>query len=187
MHGMAKPAPCRRARWRGWSLVEMLVGVAIFGSLVLLAGPVYRDFIAKQELLNAARALADTLNLARTEAIKHGYRVNVCKSADGRQCSLQGSWAMGWIMHTDDDRDGEVDVVEGPIRREGALRDGITISANRPVAQYVSYTSLGYARMLNGALQMGTFTVCKTGQNALDVVLANSGRVRIDRTQQRCP
>jgi len=34
---------------------------------------------------------------------------------------------------------------------------------------------------------MGTFTVCKPGRNALLVVLANSGRVRIDRSRQPCP
>jgi uncharacterized protein YjhX (UPF0386 family) len=41
--------------------------------------------------------------------------------------------------------------------------------------------------MLNGALQMGTFTVCRSGQRALHVVLANSGRVRTERTDIPCP
>ena len=70
---------------------------------------------------------------------------------------------------------------------EGRAPPGITIEANRPLDDYVSYTSLGHARMLNGALQMGTFTVCRSGQRALHVVLANSGRVRIERTAVRCP
>jgi hypothetical protein len=43
---------------------------------------------------------------------------------------------------------------------------GITITANGPLDDYVSYTSIGHARMLNGALQMGTFTICKRGQRA---------------------
>jgi len=51
----------------------------------------------------------------------------------------------------------------------------------------VSYTPLGRARMLNGALQMGTFTLCRSGQNALEIVLANSGRVRVVKTGDRCP
>jgi len=61
------------------------------------------------------------------------------------------------------------------------------VQANRPVGEYVSYTSIGHARMLNGALQMGTFTVCRSGHRALNVVLAGSGRVRIDKTNSRCP
>jgi hypothetical protein len=51
----------------------------------------------------------------------------------------------------------------------------------------VSYTGFGYARLLSGALQMGTFVVCKPGQKAIHVVLANSGRVRISKTTQPCP
>ena len=33
---------------------------------------------------------------------------------------------------------------------------GITIRGNKPVSEYVSYTSYGHTRMTNGALQMGT-------------------------------
>jgi len=40
--------------------------------------------------------------------------------------------------------------------------------------------------MLNGALQMGTFVVCRRGQRALHVVLASTGRVRIEKTSDRC-
>jgi len=34
---------------------------------------------------------------------------------------------------------------------------------------------------------MGTFTVCRSGQKEVDVVLANGGRVRVDRTKVPCP
>ncbi|MGE5740074.1 MAG: type IV fimbrial biogenesis protein FimT, partial [Betaproteobacteria bacterium] len=64
---------------------------------------------------------------------------------------------------------------------------GITIRGNRPVADYVSYTSLGYARRTDGALQMGSFTVCRTGHKARRIVLANSGRARLERTTEACP
>jgi Tfp pilus assembly protein FimT len=49
--------------------------------------------MASQQLLHHARS-AQTLTLARTEAVKHRYRVNVCKSADGRECAdnAAGTW-----------------------------------------------------------------------------------------------
>ena len=65
-------------------------------------------------------------------------------------------------------------------------RAGTTIHANRPLAEYVSFTSLGHARRHDGALQMGTFTLCRTGQSAVKVVLANSGRVRVEATAEAC-
>ena len=180
-------AQATRARDQtGWSLVEITIALAVAALLLVLGVPAYKDWIASQQLLHHAQLLAQTLTLARTEAVKHGYRVSVCKSADGRQCADVGRWDMGFLMHTDDNADGTVDADEALLLAEGPAPNDITIDANRPLDDYVSFTSLGHARMLNGALQMGTFTVCKPGRDALLVVLANSGRVRIDRSRQRC-
>jgi type IV fimbrial biogenesis protein FimT len=172
----------------GFSLIEVLIGIAIVGLLLLAAGPSYRNWIAAQELANHAHFLAGTLNQARSEAIKSGYRVNLCKTRDRRQCADDSSgWDAGWILYIDENQDGDISEGETVIRTEGPPGNGITVRGNRPVADYVSYTGLGHARMLSGALQMGTFTVCKPGQDALQVVLANSGRARVQPTTQRCP
>lgn len=172
----------------GFSLIELLIAAAIVGLLLLAAGPSYRRWIAAQQLANHAHFLAGTLNQARSEAIKSGYRVNLCKSRDRQQCVDDGSgWEVGWILFVDENQDGEVSAGEPVLRREGSPGDDITVRGNRPVADYVSYTSLGHARMLSGALQMGTFVVCKPGQDALQVVLANSGRARVQPTAQPCP
>jgi prepilin-type N-terminal cleavage/methylation domain-containing protein len=171
---------------RGFSLIELVVALVIFGALLAIAPASYHDWIASQQLANHARFLAETLDIARSEAIKHGYRVNVCKSVDRRQCTTRGGGESGWVMYVDENHDGDIDSDEQVLRREGAAPDGITVQANHPVANYVSYTSLGHARLIGGALQMGTFVVCKSGQDALKVVLANSGRARIDKTRDRC-
>jgi type IV fimbrial biogenesis protein FimT len=65
-------------------------------------------------------------------------------------------------------------------------RGGIAITGNRPVSDYISFTSIGHARRHDGALQMGTLTICRRGQGAQKVVLANSGRVRLDVTGEVC-
>jgi type IV fimbrial biogenesis protein FimT len=177
----------RRKSSAGLTLIELLMALAIFAVILGLGVPSYRDWIESRQLANHADYLAETLTQARSEAVKRQSRVNVCKSSDGKQCAAAGTWSAGWIMYEDDNRDGSIEAVENVIRREPAPGHGITVTANRPLDSYVSYTNFGYARMLSGALQMGTFVVCKPGQKAIDVVLANSGRVRIDRTNQRCP
>jgi type IV fimbrial biogenesis protein FimT len=181
------PRPLARHALRGFSLFEFLVAVTIFGTLLALGTPAYSSWIAAQQLANEAHFLAETLQLARSEAIKHGYRVNVCKSSDRVRCTDHGAWDSGWLMYVDENHDGQVDDDELVLHREGPAPDGITVQGNHPVADYVSYTNLGHARLLNGGLQMGTFVVCKSGQNALKVVLANSGRARIEKTKERCP
>jgi type IV fimbrial biogenesis protein FimT len=177
---------CRPTEASGFSLIEIMIALAVFALLVRLGLPSYHDWIAAQQLANHAHFIADTLDLARSEAIKHGYRVNLCKTHDQRQCTDDGGWEQGWLLFVDENDSGQVDDDESVLHREGPARDSITMRGNRPVADYVSYTSLGHARLRSGALQMGTFTLCKPGQNALKVVLANSGRARIDRTTDRC-
>jgi len=175
-----------RVAERGFTLIEIMIALVIFALLLAAALPSYRDWIAAQQLANHAHFIADTLDLARSEAIKHGYRVNVCKTRDQRLCTDDGGWEQGWLLFVDENHSGQVDDDEIVLHREGPAQNGITMHGNRPVEDYVSYTSLGHARLLSGALQMGTFTLCKPGQNALKVVLANSGRARIDKTADRC-
>ena len=177
---------CRRDIGRGFTLIEIMIALVVFGVLLTTAVPAYRDWIAAQRLANHAHFITDTLDLARSEAIKHGNRVNLCKTRDRRRCTDDGDWEQGWLLFVDENRSGQVDDDTVVLHREGAARDGITMRGNRPVEDYVSFTSLGHARLLNGALQMGTFVICKPGQNALKVVLANSGRARIDKTTDRC-
>ena len=143
--------------------------------------------MASAQLANHAKHIAETMTRARTEAIRRGHRVNLCKSSDQRQCASRGGWESGFIVFADVNHDGQVGDEEAVLGVEGSASPGITVRANKPVENYVSYTSLGYARMLNGSLQMGTLTVCRRGQRALRVVLAGSGRVRVERSDSRCP
>lgn len=171
----------------GYTLLDLLVAIAVGALLLLLAVPSYRAWIADAELRDRVEALVNALSLARAEAIKRDARVNLCHSADGVQCAAIGGWETGWLVYADANRNGELDDDETVIRVEGPARPGITMQGNRPVADYVSYTGLGHTRMINGALQMGTFAICRTGTNATDVVLANGGRVRVNRTSRPCP
>lgn len=184
---LPSPRAAAPAVTSGLTIVELLVALAIAGLLAALAVPAFHDWLGAYELANHTRHLAESLTRARTEAIRRGYRVNLCKSPDRVQCADQGSWEAGFVMYVDVNHDGRVDAGEPVLGVEGPAPPGITITANRPLDDYVSYTSIGHARMLNGALQMGTFTLCRHGQRAQHVVLANGGRVRTERTADVCP
>jgi type IV fimbrial biogenesis protein FimT len=174
-------------RRHGFTLLELLASLAIGATLVVLAAPSYRAWIAEMELRDRVEALVEAMSFARAEAIKRGVRVNLCPTSGGDHCAGGGRWEGGWILFADENHDGDRDDDEPIIRYQSAAHAGITVRGNRPVADYVSYTGYGQTRMANGALQMGTFTVCRAGANAVDVVLANGGRVRVDRTRTACP
>jgi type IV fimbrial biogenesis protein FimT len=171
----------------GFTAIELLVGVAVAGLLAAFALPSYSDWITWLRVTQEAEHLANSMNVARAEAIKRGFRVNVCKSSDGRQCTPGSPWDAGWIIHADTNGDGQIDSIQALVQGREQVAPGVSISANRPLADYVSYTSYGHARMLNGALQIGTLTVCARGQKAVDVVLSAGGRARIAKTARPCP
>ncbi len=170
----------------GFSLLELVISLAIAAVLLVLALPSYGRWIGDEQVMNHAILLSKSMQLARSEAIKRGHRVNLCKSSDGVQCADIGGWDLGFLMHEDTGALGEVDGPDAVIRFEHSTR-GIRVSSNKPLADYVSFTAFGHARTLNGALQMGTFTVCKSGFQAVDVVLVGSGRVRVAKTKAICP
>jgi type IV fimbrial biogenesis protein FimT len=123
---------CRRTTGRGFTFIEIMIALVIFGLLLTTAVPAYRDWIAAQELANHAHFIADTLDIAGSEAIKHGYRVNLCKTRDRRPCSDVGGWEQGWLLFVDPNRSGQVEDDTIVVRREGPAADGITMHGNRP-------------------------------------------------------
>ena len=172
---------------RGFTLTEALVAMTMFALLLAVAAPSFAVWLAEIRLRNAAHALADAIALARSEAIKHSGRATLCKSLDRQRCTTTGGWESGWLLFLDENRNATREADEPIVRIEPAAERGITARANQPLANYVSFTALGHARLVSGALQMGTFVVCRPGSRAYNVVLANTGRVRVDRSASVCP
>lgn len=172
---------------RGFTLVELLVALAILAILFAAAMPSWGHYFAEQGLRERADALADSFLVARTEAVRRGGRVAVCPRAADRCASGAAGWESGWLVFADENRNGSYDPGEVIVSRAGFAPPGVTIRGNRPVSDYVSYTSLGQLRRNDGSLQMGTFVVCRSGYTGRKVILANGGRVRIAPAEEACP
>ena len=60
---------------RAFSLVELLVGIAIFSILAALAAPSFSTWIVNAKIRTTAESIQAGLQLARTEAVKRNARV----------------------------------------------------------------------------------------------------------------
>ena len=176
------------ASQRGFTLVELLVSLAIGSILMSLTVPAMTGMLNTQKAISASNALFAGLNLARSEAIKRNARAVLCKTANGLTCTLSGGWEQGWILFHDLNNNAALDAGEEVLRQQGPASAGIRLAGNLPIANYVSYTPIGTAKLISGAFQAGTFTLCMESSGSADVrqiVLSGSGRARAQKGAAR--
>ena len=81
-------------RTRGFSLVELLIVVALAAVLASLAAPSFTNFVAAQKLKTSGFDLYSSMMYARSEAIKRRSTVYV-RAKDA------ASWGSGWDITAD--------------------------------------------------------------------------------------
>lgn len=183
VHRLLRRLPVYPTPSGGFTLIEVLMVTAIVALVMGLALPSMATMLGNQRVGTYASSLLVALQLARNDAVKRGATTVVCKSSDGSRCADNGYWDQGWIVFEDDNHDAAHDASERLIARHDAAPAGISIRGNAPVARYVSYNALGATRMVSGALQAGTITLCTGTAGGIiqlrQVILAVTGRVRI--------
>lgn len=174
--------PSRHAT--GFTLVELMVTIAVLAILLAIGIPSFAALIASNRLTSATNELVAALQTGRTEAIRRNARITVCPAAPtDNGCS--GAWRDGWIAFIDQTR-GSAPAPESAndiLFRGGPLPSGIVAVANAPLSSYASFTADGFSSQLGGGFLAGTLRVCSTStaltndRRARDLVLIASGRI----------
>jgi len=156
---------------QGFTIIELLITLAVAAILLSLAAPSFRDIIKNNRLVTQVNLIAAGLNFARSEAIKRSISVTLCKSDDQVTCS--GNWQDGWLLFEDIDGDGTVDAGDTIIRVGAGQSSGVTLVF--PGKNRVTYNANGFAVGFNS-----TFKVCddRGFTYGKGLVVSNTGRVR---------
>lgn len=163
-----------RSAQTGFTLVELLITIAIAAVLMAIGVPSLTSFLADQAAAGNADEFAAAVRYSRTEAMKRGRAVTMCASTDpaanAPACNA-ADWMTGWAI-----------TVPGTVLRvQNALRamDSTTAAA----------TTLTFAA--NGLVTggPGTYTFVPVGGDRSKqrvVRVESTGRVRVCKGEGAC-
>ncbi len=91
-----------KSRHTGFTLIELVITIALLGILLAWAIPNVRTFIKNARISSSASELMGDIGVARQEAQRRGVVVQICASADGTNCAggASSDWLNGWIIKT---------------------------------------------------------------------------------------
>ncbi len=144
-----------RGRIQGFSLIELIVVLAIVGILAVVASPAFTTLMVSASISSNINGLSASFDLARSEAIGLNRMVIVCRSADPRAavpvCSSGAAgdfsgddWAAGWLIYAKQEGVATPSVYDPDsddlLRRVEA--DGSRSGTSRAVIQAVPATAM---------------------------------------------
>jgi len=173
------------AKSPGFTLVELMITLAIAGILLAVGIPSFNSMISSSRLTTYANEFVTALNLARSEAVKRGMSVTVRK-VDNNSFTNKGAganWEDGWDVFTDTDSDGKFEAGDVLIRTFAPLQSFYTLRGNGIIlSDYALFMSSGQTNTLGGS-----FVICDDSDgngvpeaNTSRLIIVNStGRVRM--------
>jgi type IV fimbrial biogenesis protein FimT len=167
-------------RGRGFTLVELLVVLAVGTILLVIAIPGYAFLVNASRLTGVTNDLVTALHLARSEAIKRGIRVTICKSESVMDatptCDPAASWQQGWLIFVDGGTKGSIDSGDTVLWTQDSAPAAVTITSSN-YSSHISYLPSGRSQGSNG-LANGTIRVCVAGDRR-DIIINATGRPRL--------
>jgi len=167
-------------KFNGFTLVELMIAVAIMSILLAVAAPNFRNIIQNNRLTTNANEMISAFMVARSEAIKRGVSVQVM--------SLGGNnWANGWAIVTDEDNDAIFNPMPAcganqdcQIQNKEALDPSLSFRSPANNAQFFEFDARGRLRVANSP--PNTLVMCDERNlvpAARAIVISNTGRVRV--------
>ncbi|SHF64893.1 type IV fimbrial biogenesis protein FimT [Modicisalibacter ilicicola DSM 19980] len=155
---------------KGFTLIEVMVVVAVIAILSTWAVPNFRNLMAGNELDRQADRLWQAITVTRAEAAERRATVRLCPGDPANGCNA--NWQGALMIFEDANEDSVLQAGETVIRLFDAPNNGAVVNTNNP-ATGLSYEADGFTT------NWGTYTISHPQLAGQDrrIVIAQ-GRVR---------
>ena len=167
-------------RARGFSVVELVVTLAVAAIVLASAVPSLGTMVRNNRLASASNELVTALQLARAEATRRGRPVSLCSSDDGATCaaSTQGWAGRRWLVFQDAASSG-APVTAGAgfelIRVFNGLEPGLALTSPQ---RYLRFASNGSVAPAAAEQWFRLQPDACAGEDRRSIAVSRLGRVR---------
>ena len=150
------PVARRRRRPAGFTLVELMVTIAVAAIVVALGVPSFMRTLARHTIASQAEELQDAVRIGRNEAMKRSGPVVLCRTEESNpsHCAGSGGSWQTWVLFTDVARSGAFAAGDSVLRQrqEASRRTTVTgdVASIRFEATGIAHADTGSAVFVLG-------------------------------------
>jgi type IV fimbrial biogenesis protein FimT len=207
-----KTMHAHRKRTMGFTVVELMVVIAIIAIITIFGIPSYKSTMTQNRMAGEINDLATDIELARSAAVKQGLTVTICPSTNpttspsgtSPSCTASTEWNTGWIVFIDVGNNQTFNTGSGDVllRAHGPFSGTDTLVSSTNSTSVTSLQNVTFNRMggtasfgsVTGDTNTGTLTLHDATNNAnwhRCVILSEAGTVTVDSPQNNqqaaCP
>lgn len=169
-------------REKGFTLIELMVSLVVVGILLLVAVPNFGNFVAQSRVDSVKNKLVSSIALARSEAIKRGVAVAVCRKNPDPALTCVGTavvgskdWSDGWLVFLDED-DNQTAAANEIIKVYADIDDTSTIQYS--LGDVIVFDGFGLLNTISSNEE--EFAIGDTGDSTIGAGLSirPTGRIR---------